>query len=97
MIIRYTQEAIDNLEEIATYIAQKNPQAARNVSSAIAHSLTTIAAFPFCGRLQNVMGVRKLGVNKYPYFIYYYSDDGAEAIDVLKISHSARQRPYGDI
>jgi toxin ParE1/3/4 len=43
-----------------------------------------------------VIGVRKIGVRKHPYLIYYTVDDDAEVIAVLTIQHAAHEREFTD-
>jgi toxin ParE1/3/4 len=60
MKLRFTPRATQDLGEIAAYIRERNPQAARRVRAAILESLQDLVLFPHIGRSQNVEGVRKL-------------------------------------
>jgi plasmid stabilization system protein ParE len=89
-------QAKDDLESIADYIHQKNPEAALRVRDAIIDSLLTLVLFPRIGRRQNVSGVRKILTRRYRYFVYYSVDDLAEEIVILTIQHPARKRQHSD-
>lgn len=55
-----------------------------------------LALSPFIGRAQQEDGVRKLVVSKYPYLVYYRVNEDRSEVDILRIYHSARLRPYRD-
>ena len=71
MRVRLTRRALANLTEIASYIHQHSPSAARRVRDAIVASWEMLAAFPHAGWQQTTPSVRKLVVRRYPYLIYY--------------------------
>ena len=75
MKIRYTRKAVSDLEAIADYLMPRSPQGALRVRAAILRTLQSLTVFPLLGRRQTVEGVRKIGVRKYPYFIYYSIDE----------------------
>jgi toxin ParE1/3/4 len=62
------------------------------VRSAILDVLQNLVVFPKLGRLQSVRGVRKLVTRKYPYLVYYSTDEAAREIVMLAIQHAARAR-----
>lgn len=78
MKLRYSPRATADLEDIADYLRSKSPQGAKRVRAAILATLKIIARFPRMGRRQTVGNVRKLGVRKYPYLIYYRLDEAVE-------------------
>ena len=90
MKIRFTARAVRNLSGIADYLNKHNPAAAQRVQSAILDSVGILSRFPEIGRLQELSGVRKLVVRRYPYLIYYKVDALAEMVVILAIQHSAR-------
>jgi len=75
MKLRFTARAIADLIEIADYIHERNPLAARRVRAAIYDSLATLVLFPHVGRKQRTEGVRKFVVRKYRYLVYYTVDE----------------------
>ncbi len=96
MNLRFTRRAARDLEDIADYIREQNPGAAKRVRAAIIRSLQTLVLFPRIGRQQATEGVRKFVTRPFRYLIYYAVDDAAEEISVLTIQHPARDRPYSD-
>jgi len=96
MKLRFTPRAIANLIEIADYILEHNPQAARRVRAAIYESLQNLILFPHVGRRQKAESVRKLVTRKYPYLVYYTVDEAADEIVILNVKHPARRREHED-
>jgi len=94
MKVRFTRQALNDLEDIAGYIRERNPAAASRVRASLLLSLRDLAEFPEIGRRQNVSGVRKYMTRRYSYAVYYTTDD--ETVIVLTIRHSARERQYKD-
>jgi toxin ParE1/3/4 len=97
MKVRLTKRAASDLAEIADYIRDRNPAAARRVRDAILESLRNLALFPHIGRRQNVEQVRRLVVRRYGYLIYYEASESAKEVVVLTIRHPSRRREYSDI
>lgn len=96
MKLHFTRQAKDDLENIADYVHQQNPEAALRVRDAIIDSLRTLVLFPRIGRRQKVTGVRKVLTRRYRYLVYYIVDDSAEEIVILTIQHPARKRQHSD-
>jgi toxin ParE1/3/4 len=96
MRLRFTPQAVSNLEEIGDYIARHSPMAAVKVRAAILRSLERLLVFPFSGRRQSVEGVRKLVAPRYPYLVYYPVDEDRQEIIVLSIKHAAQRREPQD-
>ena len=96
MKLRFTPRATENLVEIAEYLHQRNPAAARRVRADIYDSLQNLMLFPAAGRLQKVENVRKLVTAKYGYLIYYALDEAADEIAVLNVKHPALERDHED-
>jgi toxin ParE1/3/4 len=94
--LRVTRRAAENLTEIADYLHQHNPPAARRVRSAIVMALENLLLFPHAGRRQTVEGIRKFVTPRYVYLIYYLVDDPADELVVLSVKHPARERDFED-
>jgi plasmid stabilization system protein ParE len=95
MKILVTQRAADEMEAIETYLRVQSPQGARNVQLAMQATFEHIASFPHSGRLQE-QGVRKFGVARYPYNIYYAVDEGAKEISIVAVRHTSRAPQFSD-
>ncbi len=82
---------MDDLEEIADYISQDNPEAARRVVSRLWTAVKTLAQQPEMGRPGRVYGTRELVVSDTP-FVVPYRVVGSE-IQILRVLHGARDWP----
>jgi toxin ParE1/3/4 len=71
MRLRFTPRATADLIEIADYLCERNPMAARRVRATIYKSLQNLLLFPRLGRRQRTEGVRKLVTHPYRYLVYY--------------------------
>jgi plasmid stabilization system protein ParE len=58
MNVHYRRRAVIDLDEIHQYIAERNPQAARNVVDAISDAIAQIAKFPLSASRTTDPGVR---------------------------------------
>src|SRR5262245_27109332 len=96
MRVRFTPRATADLAEIADYLRVRNPAAAQRVRANILKSLEVLATFPYIGRRQVQEPVRKLGVRRYPYLVYYTVDETADEVVIISIRHAARRREYSD-
>lgn len=96
MKLRFTHQAKQDLDNIADFIRERDPEAALRVRAAIMRALRTLAFFPHIGRLQTVSSVRKLVTRRYKYLIYYVVEEAVEEIVVLTIKHPARDREHSD-
>jgi addiction module RelE/StbE family toxin len=96
MKLRFARQAKQDLDNIADYIREQNPEAALRVRAAIIRSLQTLVLFPRIGRRQKVGGVRKLVTRRYKYLVYYVVNDSSEEIVILTIQHPAREGEHSD-
>ncbi len=96
MKLRFTQRAVENLNEVSDYLYERNPAAADHVRADIYTGLQNLLLFPAAGRLQDVAGVRKLVTRKYAYLIYYTVDGPAEEVVILNVKHPAQARDFED-
>ena len=86
--IKIAAAAQTDLVEIAEYIAQDNPEAARKIIKEITAKFALLRDNPFIGREQNriLVNLRSFAVKKYVIF-YQPSDDGVE---ILRVLHGSR-------
>ena len=91
MTIVWSDSAIKNLEEIATYIAKDDPVAAASLIKEIINSVETVLSDnPNSGRAGRVVGTREWVPHK-NYVAAYRVKSGS--IEILSIMHSARLWP----
>jgi toxin ParE1/3/4 len=89
--VRWTPEAIDDLELLRDFIAARNPTAASGVLARIFESIARLRDFPALGRPGRVPGTREVVASGTPYFIIYRVEDQIVRID--RILHGAREWP----
>jgi toxin ParE1/3/4 len=90
MIVRYKPRAVKDLEVIHNYIARDNPAAAKAVIRGIVRSIERLMILPLSGRSGVVPGTRILAVPGLPYVVIHRVHE--DAVDIVAIIHSARQR-----
>jgi toxin ParE1/3/4 len=88
--IRYLPKAVQQVDAILSYLAARNPGAARRVGEAIRGSIERIAHFPHSSRPSEASGVRELAIVRYPYIVFYAVDDQAREIQVLRVRHTSQ-------
>jgi plasmid stabilization system protein ParE len=91
MKLRYTQRARRHLDEIARYVTERNPTAARVVGARISETIELLGQFPNIGREGALAGTRELVVPGLPYIVVHRI--GADAVAILGIYHGAQVRP----
>lgn len=93
MRIRWTEEALSDLEEIlAFYYQEASPRTAAAVERRIIGEVESLPAFPERIRESDrVPGARELVIHKLPYVVFVQLQD--DAIVVLNVVHTKRQFP----
>lgn len=96
MKLHFTERAADEIEAIHADLVARSPIGARNVQLAIQSTFARLADFPYLGRAQSHPGLRKIGVARYPYNIYYTVDGTADEIIIIAVLHAARAPEFYD-
>ena len=93
MRILWTDEALDDLEEIlAYYYLEASPKVAEAVERRIVGEIESLPPFPERVRASDrVPGARELVVNKLPYVVFVQLRD--DAIVVLNVVHTRKKFP----
>ena len=91
MRLRYTRQALADLEEARAYIAERNSKAAAAVATRIRTAIDGLRLFPERGRPGRVAGTRELVIAHTPFIAVYRI--GGRYLDILAIMHSARRWP----
>jgi plasmid stabilization system protein ParE len=89
--IRWRLAALDNLETIERYIAERNPAAAARVKRRIRERIDQLADAPYLGRVGRVEKTRELVVSGLPYVVAYRVID--PDIEILAVLHGSRRWP----
>ena len=93
MKLRFTRRAQRHLDRIASFISERNPNAARRVGERIRESIEFLRLFPDIGREGVQQGSRELIVPSLPYIVVYRIDAGDDAVTILGVYHAAQVRP----
>jgi toxin ParE1/3/4 len=88
MNIRWTPEAVANLEGICLYIAEDNPEAALKIANSIYERIEELAVFPNRGRKGREEGTRELVLAPLPYITTYRVKEST--VEILHIFHGAQ-------
>ena len=90
MRVRLTVLASSDLEAIADYIAQDNPDPAAAVVLRVLDALDLLGTFPDVGRLGRVDGTREAVLARTPFVAAYRVRD--DTVEVLRVS---REKAHG--
>jgi len=88
MRIRRTSDAVNDLEDIITYLNREHRSAAPRRNSRSHRTIATLTRFPSRGRPGRVAGTRELIVPNLPYIVVYFATD--QAVQLLHIFHAAQ-------
>jgi len=90
MKVLWTEDALRDLDEIATYLRDNYPSVAPAVERRIRAVVAWIGRWPEGARRSTKRaGVRVFPVGRYPYRIFYRVTH--DAVEILHIHHTARQ------
>lgn len=93
MRVRYTAQAVGELEEILSYLEERNPAAAAALSGRIEAQVARLRRFPHLGIPKHKPGVRMSTLGRFPFLIFYMVEQ--DELRILSIRHGAR-RPWGE-
>ena len=96
MKLHFTERAADEIDAIQAYLVARSSVGARNVQLAMQSTFARLGEFPYLGRAQSHPGLRKIGVARYPYNIYYTVDGTADEIIIIAVRHAARAPEFYD-
>lgn len=91
MQIVWLTTALNNLDAIADYIAQDNPQAARQVVATIFEQVNELSRQPAIGRPGRVLGTRELVITNTHYLVPYRINNNK--VEVLRVFHTSQRPP----
>ncbi len=92
MRLNYTPEAIADLDNIHSYIAEDDSNAADRVIARILQSLTILETHPLVGRTGRIKDTREWSISGLPYIGVYIIPDDIN-VDVIAIVHTSKQYP----
>ena len=91
LIVRWLRRALHNLDELAEYISQDNPEAASRTVQRLGEAVRRLSTYPKMGRPGRIQGTRELVVSGTPYVVAYRIANGR--VDVLRVVHGAMRWP----
>ncbi len=86
MELRWTRKALENLDQIGSYIAQSNPARASSFVGEIKEKIELLVLFPALGRPGRVPGTRELIVHEN--YVVPYRVKG-DAVQIIRVQHVA--------
>lgn len=93
MKLAWTRLALNDRQAIRSYIAQDNPIATLALDELFTEKASRLADHPGLGRPGRVSGTRELVVHQHDLMIYDLVND---QVRILRVLHTARQRPSAD-
>ena len=91
MILRYTPHARGQLENIAEYIAKKDPAASARVGAQIHRTAWLLTEFPLLGHESGLNGAREIVVPRFPYVVLYRIEKNKEVVEIIGVYHTAQE------
>lgn len=92
MSARYTREALNDLDQISSYLAQHDQAVAAAFLDAVEGVVARLVRFPLSAQATEMPGVRAAPVHSYPYIIFY-TVEGDDVV-IHYVRHAARLRPW---
>jgi len=88
MIVRFTDEALDDLSSILTFLNERNPSLADRYGRRLVQAADALADLPHRGKPGLVDGTREV-TTVWPYVIVYRV---ASVVELLRVWHGAQDR-----
>jgi toxin ParE1/3/4 len=90
MRLSYARGALADLDEIFSYIARDNPQAAARLADRIERVAALIAERPYIGTVTRKSNFRRFPVGNY----LIVHEVGPDEVIIQYVRHGARRRPW---
>jgi plasmid stabilization system protein ParE len=91
MQVKWTCEALINLDNAVEFIAADKPTAATEVAQKIWNAAKTIATQPGMGRPGRIPGTRELVIPGLPYILPYMERN--QTVFILRVIHTSMKWP----
>lgn len=88
MRVRFTPQALAELDGVLGHVAARSPQGARRVGERVRAALDALAGQPGMGERTSNPRLRRLVLRPYPYLLFYEARE-AEVV-VIGLRHGAR-------
>ncbi|AQL40770.1 MULTISPECIES: type II toxin-antitoxin system RelE/ParE family toxin [Pseudomonas] len=90
MLVEWLPQALEALEEIAGYLAERNPYAAEQMQATLEATVEALPLHPYIHRPGRVPGTREAVVH--PNYLVVYRV-GTERISILDVLHARQEYP----
>ncbi|QIP07023.1 type II toxin-antitoxin system RelE/ParE family toxin [Bradyrhizobium symbiodeficiens] len=91
MRVRWSESSLSDIDDIFSYIHERNRTAAVAVVEHIKAVAGLLQDFPEVGHLTDEPGVRMFPTVRYPYLIFYTVNPAEAEIVILHVRHGAQQ------
>ncbi|KAB0681281.1 type II toxin-antitoxin system RelE/ParE family toxin [Aureimonas leprariae] len=88
MRLRFTPPALAEIDEILTGIGSRSPRGAGKVRDRLEKIADSLRDHPYLGQATDIQPVRRLGLQPYPYILFYRI--GETEVVIVGIRHAAR-------
>jgi plasmid stabilization system protein ParE len=98
MQVRYTDEAIDDVQEILDYLSDRSPTTASRFEMELVALTAKLGKHPEIGYPVGSLGVRiyrKAEFRSLPWSVVYWTDAVQEKIWIVVVRHRSRHPSYG--
>ncbi len=92
MKIRFTRNALADLDQILDYIDLRSEKGAAKAKRRILEVIAPLKRFPRIGTPTDITGIRMLVATPYPYLNFCECDDASTEIVIHHIRHRRRER-----
>jgi len=93
MRIEWLPQALADFDDAMNWIAERNPQAARQSAEAVYRQVAQLIVHPHMGRVGRVPGTRELVISQTHFVAPYRINPQENIIEILALMHDARQWP----
>jgi toxin ParE1/3/4 len=93
MRVRWSPDAVADLESIVEYIRQDNPAAAQRIGQTIYDRLSVLETFPHAGRFGRVEGTREFPLPPLPFIVVYRVIAATDVVEIVNVIHGAQRWP----
>jgi plasmid stabilization system protein ParE len=87
--LRYTREAIADLDGLLDHIVKHSPQGGRRVQGRIKAVMDLLLQHPQIGQMTSRRGMRRMVASPYPYLIFYRATE--DEIVIHGVRHASRK------
>ncbi|MBW7972292.1 type II toxin-antitoxin system RelE/ParE family toxin [Bradyrhizobium sp. BR 10289] len=93
MKVRWSESSLSDIDDIFSYIHERNRTAAAAVVERIKAVASLLQDFPEAGHLTDEPGVRMFPTVRYPYLVFYTINTSDAEVVILHVRHGAQERP----